>query len=136
MDGENAEGSARPEGSAPADGGSLSDLLRDRQNPARQPQGSLTAFDGRLILDLDTRIATVDGRAAQLTRADTKLLRGLIALGEGVHESRVIMWEVYNAPFHPRELRYPMAVLRAKLGEPSWIERTADGYALRPPARP
>ncbi|MFD8753627.1 hypothetical protein ACFV0O_22030 [Kitasatospora sp. NPDC059577] len=41
----------------------------------------MTAFEGRLVRDPDTRIATVDGREARLTRADATLLRGLIDPG-------------------------------------------------------
>jgi hypothetical protein len=105
----------------------------DWANLVLEPQGSLTAFDGRLVLDLDTRLATVDGREAQLNRADAKLLRGLIELGEGVHDPYVILVKVYSVILDPRELNYPMAVLRNKLGEPAWIERSEAGWSLRPP---
>ncbi|WP_316527738.1 hypothetical protein [Kitasatospora brasiliensis] len=96
----------------------------------------LTAFDGRLVLDPDSRIVTVDGREVRLTHADTRLLRGLIELGGGVHDSETILWKVYRIVLHPVELRYPMAVLRVKLGEPVWIVRTGEGYGLRPPELP
>ncbi|MFJ8624025.1 hypothetical protein ACIRD3_14400 [Kitasatospora sp. NPDC093550] len=101
-----------------------------------EPQGTLTAFDGRLVIDLDTRVVTLDGRGARLTRSDVRLLRALIDLGEGVHEPHSIMGRAYGASLHPHELTYPMTVLRWKLGEPSWIVRTDQGYGLRPPEPP
>ncbi|MFJ9442118.1 hypothetical protein ACIRRH_09615 [Kitasatospora sp. NPDC101235] len=123
-------------GARPVDDQAVADRIRKYFGLVPEPQGSLTAFDGRLVIDLDTRVVTVDGREVQLNRSDVKLLRGLVELGEGVHEPYSIMWKVYNAPFHPHELRYPMTVLRAKLGEPSWIVRTDEGYGLRPPDLP
>ncbi|MEV7186812.1 hypothetical protein [Kitasatospora sp. NPDC093102] len=123
-------------GAQPMDDQAVADWIRNHFGRVPEPQGSLTAFDGRLVIDLDTRVVTVDGREVQLHRADVKLLRGLVELGEGVHEPYSIMWKVYNAPFHPHELRYPMTVLRTKLGEPSWIVRTEEGYGLRPPDLP
>ncbi|MFJ3218856.1 hypothetical protein ACIPLC_23395 [Kitasatospora sp. NPDC086801] len=36
---------------------------------------------------------------------------------------------------HRRELDVPMTILRFKLGEPPWIDRTGDGYGLRAPER-
>ncbi|WP_030056825.1 MULTISPECIES: hypothetical protein [Streptomyces] len=122
-------------GARPTDDRSVAEWLWKHFELVPEPQGSLTAFDGRLVLDLDASIATVDGREAQLTRSDAKLLRGLIELGEGVHEPYVIMGSVYNAWLHPHELKYPISVLRMKLGEPSWIERSENGYALRRPER-
>ncbi|MET8627051.1 hypothetical protein ABZW30_25355 [Kitasatospora sp. NPDC004669] len=108
----------------------------DWANLVLEPQGSLTAFDGRLVLDLDTQVATADGHEAQLTRADSRLLRGLIELGEGVHDPDVILWKVFRAILDPRELKFPMTVLNMKLGEPRWIERTEAGWSLRPPGSP
>ncbi|RKT19673.1 hypothetical protein BX285_4142 [Streptomyces sp. 1114.5] len=107
----------------------------ENTNGTDATQGTLTAFDGRLVLDLDARTATVDGREAQLTRQDAKLLRGLIELGEGVHAPDTILLRVWGVLLNPVELRYPISVLRLKLGRPSWIERTEAGYALRPPER-
>ncbi|MFE6054434.1 hypothetical protein ACFQ6N_27080 [Kitasatospora sp. NPDC056446] len=121
MDGESAGSGHRYDGTS------------GREGPVEEPQGVLTAFDGRLRLDLDTRTATVDGREAQLTHRDARLLRGLIELGEGVHDPDTILWRVWGTVLNPVELRYPVAVLRMRLGEPSWIERTDAGYALRPP---
>ncbi|MEU3572016.1 hypothetical protein AB0E96_26845 [Kitasatospora sp. NPDC036755] len=123
-------------GAGPGDDRAAAQWLREHFGLVPEPQGSVTAFDGRLVIDLDTRVVTLDGREAQLTRSDVRLLRGLVELGEGVHESSSIMWEIYNAPFNPHELRYLMAVLRIKLGEPSWIVRTEEGYGLRPPEPP
>ncbi|MFJ2193545.1 hypothetical protein ACIOJE_37285 [Kitasatospora sp. NPDC087861] len=108
----------------------------DWEGIVEEPQGSLTALDGRLLLDPDTRIATVDGREVHLTRQDTRVLRALIELGEGVHDPLDIIERVWGCWPDPRELRVPMAVLTFKLGEPSWIERTEDGYGLRAPERP
>ncbi|MFI2607540.1 hypothetical protein [Kitasatospora sp. NPDC018619] len=110
--------------------------VRERFGGAVEPQGALTAFDGRLVVDPDTRVVTLDGRPVQLTRADVRLLRGLVDLGEGVHDPQEILWKVYRAALHPHELGYPMTLLRAKLGEPTWIVRTAQGYGLRPPEPP
>ncbi|MGW3044636.1 hypothetical protein ACWC9T_32380 [Kitasatospora sp. NPDC001159] len=98
-----------------------------------EPQGSLTAFGGRLVLDLDTQLAMVDGREAQLTRADAKLLRGLIELGEGVHDPLAILMRVYGIWLDPRALNFPMTLLKTKLGEPYWIEQTEAGWSLCPP---
>ncbi|WP_224284338.1 hypothetical protein [Streptomyces sp. LS1784] len=123
-------------GAQPVDDQAVADRIRNHCGLVPEPRGSLTAFDGRLVIDPDTRVVTVDGREVRLNRADVKLLRGLVELGEGVHEPYSIMWKVYNAPCHPHELRYPMTVLRAKLGEPSWIVRTEEGYGLRPPDLP
>ncbi|MFF2145973.1 hypothetical protein [Kitasatospora sp. NPDC058190] len=75
----------------------------------------------------------MDGREARLTRADAKLLRGLIELGEGAHDPYVILAKVYSVILDPRELNHPMTVLNARLGEPWWIERTGAGWSLRPP---
>ncbi|MFJ3218857.1 hypothetical protein ACIPLC_23400 [Kitasatospora sp. NPDC086801] len=55
----------------------------DWEGIVAEPQGALTAFDGGLVLDLDTRIVTLDGRAVQLTRQDARVLRALIELGGG-----------------------------------------------------
>ncbi|MFI9363438.1 hypothetical protein ACIG5E_20630 [Kitasatospora sp. NPDC053057] len=99
----------------------------------QQPQGPLTAFDGRLVLDPDARTATVDGREVRLTYQDVRGLRTLIELGEGVHDPLDILMRGWGVCLDPRELRYPMAVLRMKLGEPRWIVRVGDRYGLRPP---
>ncbi|HJD82323.1 hypothetical protein [Kitasatospora aureofaciens] len=108
----------------------------DRKEPVEQPQGPLTAFGGRLALDPDARTATVDGRAVPLTYQDVRGLRTLIELGEGLHDARDVLLHGWGAWTDPRELRYPMAVLRAKLGEPWWIVRDGDRYGLRPPGPP
>ncbi|MBO1419130.1 hypothetical protein [Streptomyces sp. FH025] len=98
------------------------------------PEGSLSAFDGRLVLDLDTRVVTVDGREVQLTHASTRLLRTLIELGEGAHDPLVITERVWDSAWlDERELRYPIALLRHLLGHQQWIEWTADGVVLHPP---
>ncbi|MFF2544651.1 hypothetical protein ACFVUY_19020 [Kitasatospora sp. NPDC058063] len=135
MEQENAPG-ARPTGERAADDRAAEEWVRRHFGLVPEPQGSLTAFDGRLVVDLDTRLVTVDGREVQLARADVRLLRGLIELGEGVHQAYSIMWKVYNAALHPHELTFPMTRLRWKLGEPSWIVRTEEGYGLRPPELP
>ncbi|MFF4381275.1 hypothetical protein [Kitasatospora sp. NPDC001547] len=119
-----------------ADDRAAEEWVRKHFGVLPEPQGALTAFDGRLVIDLDTRLVTVDGREVRLTRAEVKLLRGLVELGEGVHGPHTIMWKVFDASPHPHELRYPMTVLRTKLGEPSWIVRTDAGYGLRPPELP
>ncbi|MGW3233509.1 hypothetical protein [Kitasatospora sp. NPDC001095] len=119
----------------PADDRVVAEWIRERFGVVPESRGSLTGFDGRLVVDLDTRLVTVDGREARLNRSDVKLLCGLIELGEGVHEPEAIMWKVYGTPFHTHELRYLTAVLRVKLGEPSWIVRTEEGYGLLPPER-
>ncbi|MFF4921426.1 hypothetical protein ACFY4B_12660 [Kitasatospora sp. NPDC001261] len=124
-------------GARPVDEQAGADWIRRHLGVVLEPQGSLTAFDGRLVIDLDTQVVTVDGREVRLRRSDVKLLRGLIELGEGVHAPDTILWKVYDASLHPHELRYPMALLRAKLGEPEWIVRTEEGrYGLRPPELP
>ncbi|MET8543770.1 hypothetical protein ABZW03_24420 [Kitasatospora sp. NPDC004799] len=120
----------------PVDDRAAEEWVRRHFGVVPEPQGSLTAFDGRLVIDLDTRLVTLDGREVRLNRSDVRLLRGLVELGEGVHEPSSIMGKVYDAALHPHELRYPMAVLRAKLGEPTWIVRTEQGYGLRPPEAP
>ncbi|MFD8083001.1 hypothetical protein ACFV4F_15065 [Kitasatospora sp. NPDC059722] len=97
-------------------------------------RGTVTAFDGRLVVDLDARVATVDGRATQLTFKETDLLHGLVELGDGTHPAEEIMrraWEV-DWP-HARDLRVPIRILGNKLGEPSWIvESPRDHYGLHP----
>ncbi|MFE7590994.1 hypothetical protein ACFU6K_16480 [Kitasatospora sp. NPDC057512] len=124
-------------GARPVDERAGADWIREHLGVVLEPQGSLAAFDGRLVIDLDTRVVTVDGREVRLHRSDVRLLRGLIELGEETHAPDTIMWKVYGAPLHPHELRYPVAVLRAKLGEPGWIVRTEEGrYGLRPPELP
>ncbi|GAB7185005.1 hypothetical protein ATKI12_4836 [Kitasatospora sp. Ki12] len=120
-------------GGRPAERTSAEEFVLRHFGRLPEPQGSLSAFDGRLVVDLDTKAVTVDGRDVRLTHADVRLLRGLIELGEGVHQPHVIMGKVYGAPLLTHELGFPMTVLRTELGEPSWIERTEDGYALRPP---
>ncbi|MFB7911605.1 hypothetical protein ACFXPX_19555 [Kitasatospora sp. NPDC059146] len=116
----------------------------EQEQPVDEAPVPLTAFDGRIALDPVTRIATVDGREVQLTRQDTRALRTLIELGEGMHDLRDIRLHGWDGLSDHRELRHPMAVLRAKLGEPSWVvrerdrdrERERDRYGLRPPGPP
>ncbi|MEU4114901.1 hypothetical protein AB0F71_10450 [Kitasatospora sp. NPDC028055] len=120
----------------------------EQEHPVNESPGPLTAFDGRIVLDLTTRIATVDGREVPLTHQDTRALRALIELGEGMHDLLDIQQHGWDGLFDPRELRHPMAVLRAKLGEPPWIvreqeheqdrewNRDRDRYGLRPPGPP
>ncbi|MER7674445.1 hypothetical protein ABTY61_39115 [Kitasatospora sp. NPDC096128] len=110
----------------------------EQEQPVGEPRGALTTFEGRLVLDLDARIVTVDGREVQLTRQDTRALRTLIELGEGTHDLLDIQLHGWDGLFDPRELRHPMALLRAKLGEPPWIvrDRERDRYGLRPPGPP
>ncbi|MFH9355106.1 hypothetical protein [Kitasatospora sp. NPDC017646] len=104
--------------------------------PAEQPQGPLTAFDGRLVLDPDARTVTVDGREVRLTHQDVRGLRALVELGEGMHDAQDVLLHGWGVWLGPRELWYPMAVLRTKLGEPWWIVRDGDRYGLRPPEPP
>ncbi|WP_078891808.1 glycerophosphodiester phosphodiesterase [Streptomyces sp. NRRL S-350] len=47
--------------------GTAGQAARRDGHPAEQPQGPLTASDGRLVLDRDTRIATADGRGPAVT---------------------------------------------------------------------
>ncbi|MFD7452742.1 hypothetical protein [Kitasatospora sp. NPDC059827] len=110
----------------------------EQEQPVGEPPGPLTAFDGRIVLDPATRIAAVDGREVRLTRQDARLLRTLIELGAGMHSLRDIQLHCWEDLFDPRELRHPMALLRARLGEPWWIvrDRDRDRYGLRPPGPP
>ncbi|MFJ9773043.1 hypothetical protein ACIRVF_17690 [Kitasatospora sp. NPDC101157] len=78
----------------------------------------------------------MDGREVALTRQDVRGLRTLIELGEGLHDARDILLHGWGVLLGPQELRYPMAVLRTRLGEPWWIVRAGDRYGLRPPAPP
>ncbi|TMR95768.1 response regulator transcription factor [Nonomuraea basaltis] len=101
---------------------------RQRRDAEEEPP----ADRGKLVVDRRTRRALLDGVALELTRREFDLLAFLAEDGGALRTREEIMDRVWDENWFgsTRTLDVHVGSLRAKLGDPSWIE-TVRGVGFR-----
>ncbi|MFA9429954.1 response regulator transcription factor [Egicoccus sp. AB-alg2] len=109
------------------------DQRRAGAPPARgtASTGAIVRYGG-LALDRRTRAVTVDDVAVDLTPKEFDLLAALLTDPGAVRRREELMEEVWDANWFgsTKTLNVHVASLRAKLGDPAWIE-TVRGVGFR-----
>jgi two-component system response regulator RegX3 len=103
-----------------------------RATASAAPAVSPTVHFGALVLDQRTRTVTVDGDEVELTPKEFDLLAVLLVDPGAVRRREELMDEVWDVNWFgsTKTLNVHVAGLRAKLGDPGWIE-TVRGVGFR-----
>jgi DNA-binding response OmpR family regulator len=115
-------------------------LLRRAGAPRREMPEAEPLVSGSVSLDPDRRVASVDGRALDLTYVEFELLRTLVAQPGKVFSRRALLQAIWgdSAYREPRTIDVHVRHLREKIeedpGEPELILTVRGaGYRLREP---
>ena len=114
-------------------------LLRRAGSSQRAPEAE-PLVSGNVLLDPDRRVATVDGKALELTYVEFELLRTFVAQPGKVFSRRALLQAIWgdSAYREPRTIDVHVRHLREKIerdpGEPELILTVRGaGYRLREP---
>jgi DNA-binding response OmpR family regulator len=101
---------------------------------ARSAARRSTVTAGRLTVDLDAHLATIDGAEVTLTRKEFDLLAALARRSGAVVTRDELLADVWHSTWagNQHTVEVHVASLRAKLGDPSLIQTVRGvGYRLR-----